>query len=66
LAGLVLETGGTLAHGASLCREFGLPCVTAVDGATERINDGDLIFIRGGDGIVEILERAHPVHAAEQ
>ncbi len=60
IAGLVLETGGTLAHGASLCREFGLPCVTAVEGATALIRDGDLVSVRGGDGIVEIVERCQP------
>ena len=57
LAGLVLETGGVLSHGASLCREYGLPCVTAVDAATSRINDGDLIALNGSGGLVEILER---------
>jgi pyruvate,water dikinase len=56
LAGLVLETGGVLAHGASLCREYGLPCVTAVEGATVRIHDGDLICLSGSDGAVDILE----------
>ncbi len=55
LAGLVLETGGVLAHGASLCREYGLPCVTAVEGATAVIRDGDTISISGNDGAVEIL-----------
>jgi phosphohistidine swiveling domain-containing protein len=55
LAGLVLETGGVLAHGASLCREYGLPCVTAVEGATVRIRDGDMICLSGNDGAVDIL-----------
>ena len=54
LAGLVLETGGVLAHGASLCREYGLPCVTAVDGATALIRDGDAISVNGNEGAVEI------------
>jgi pyruvate,water dikinase len=55
LAGLVLETGGVLAHGASLCREYGLPCVTAVEGATQRIRDGDTVLVSGNEGTVEIL-----------
>jgi pyruvate,water dikinase len=55
VAGLVLETGGVLAHGASLCREYGLPCVTAVEGATVRIHDGDLICVSGNDGAVDVL-----------
>jgi pyruvate,water dikinase len=55
LAGLVLETGGVLAHGASLCREYGLPCVTAVEGATVQIHDGDMICLSGNDGAVDIL-----------
>lgn len=58
LGGLVLETGGVLAHGASLCREYGLPCVTAVEGATECIADGDTIAIDGGAGTVHILDAA--------
>lgn len=58
LGALVLETGGVLAHGASLCREFGLPCVTAVEGATARIGDGDLIRVSGSLGRVEILRAA--------
>jgi pyruvate,water dikinase len=55
LAGLVLETGGVLAHGASLCREYGLPCVTAVEGATSSIRDGDIIAISGSEGTVELV-----------
>jgi phosphohistidine swiveling domain-containing protein len=55
LGGLVLETGGVLAHGASLCREFGLPCVTAVERATAHIHDGDMIKISGSLGVIEVL-----------
>jgi phosphohistidine swiveling domain-containing protein len=63
LAGLVLETGGVLAHGASLCREYGLPCVTAVEAATTRIADGDTISVSGSDGTVEILQLAQAARA---
>jgi pyruvate,water dikinase len=59
LCGLVLETGGVLAHGASLCREFNVPCVTAVERATERIADGDLVAVNGGLGTVDIIEKGH-------
>jgi pyruvate,water dikinase len=55
LRGLVLETGGVLAHGASLCREFNVPCVTSIENATIRIDDGAEIAVDGGLGIVEIL-----------
>jgi pyruvate,water dikinase len=58
LGGLVLETGGVLAHGASLCREFNVPCVTAVEQATIRIGDGDWVLVDGGQGVVRILEPA--------
>jgi pyruvate,water dikinase len=63
LAGLVLETGGVLAHGASLCREYGLPFVTAVEAATTRIADGDTISVSGSDGTIEILQVAQPARA---
>jgi pyruvate,water dikinase len=52
ISGLVLETGGVLAHGASLCREFNLPCVTALERATELYKDGDVITVDGTRGRV--------------
>lgn len=55
IAGLVLETGGVLAHGASLCREYGLPCVTAVDSACLRIHDGEELQLDGGAGTVQVV-----------
>jgi pyruvate,water dikinase len=58
IGALVLETGGVLAHGASLCREYGLPCVTAVAQATSLIKDGDLLCVSGSDGLVTVTESA--------
>ncbi|MFN0147039.1 MAG: PEP/pyruvate-binding domain-containing protein [Dehalococcoidia bacterium] len=52
IGGLVLETGSVLAHGASLAREYGLPAVTAVAGATNLVRDGQTITIDGSTGIV--------------
>jgi pyruvate,water dikinase len=58
IQGLVLETGGVLSHGTSLCREYGLPCVTAVEQATVRIPDGSQIELIGSEGTIRILEVA--------
>ena len=55
IGGLVLETGGVLSHGTSLCREYGLPCVTAVEGATVRIPDGSTIEVAGSEGTIRII-----------
>jgi pyruvate,water dikinase len=57
IGGLVLETGGVLSHGTSLCREYGLPCVTAVERATVRIPNGSRIELLGSAGTVRILDR---------
>jgi rifampicin phosphotransferase len=54
ISGLVLETGGVLAHGASLCREFNLPCVTALEHATEVFHDGELLTVDGTRGRVTV------------
>jgi phosphohistidine swiveling domain-containing protein len=56
IAGLVLETGGVLAHGASLCREFNLPCVTALERATSLIRDGDMVTVDGARGAVWVAQ----------
>lgn len=57
IGGLVLETGGVLSHGTSLCREYGLPCVTAVERATTRIPNGSEIELHGSAGALRILSR---------
>ena len=54
LAGLVLEIGGTLSHGAIVAREYGVPAVVGVPRATERIRDGQLITVNGSAGRVEL------------
>lgn len=58
IGGLVLETGGVLAHGASLCREFDLPCVTAVENATTVFRDGDVVTVDGRMGRVAFAVEA--------
>ena len=58
ISGLVLETGGVLAHGASLCREFNLPCVTALESATEVFHDGDTLTVDGTRGRVVVATPA--------
>ncbi|SHK95920.1 phosphoenolpyruvate synthase [Pseudonocardia thermophila] len=55
IKGLVLATGGMLAHGACLSREYNLPAVT-VHGALQRIPDGATISVDGTTGVVKILE----------
>ncbi|MEU6825485.1 rifamycin-inactivating phosphotransferase [Streptomyces atriruber] len=56
IAGLVTEAGGLMTHGAVIAREYGLPAVVGVDGATRRIRDGQRIRVHGIDGYVEILD----------
>lgn len=53
--GLVTNTGGVLAHAAVVAREFGLPAVVGVAGATDRIADGRLVEIDGTAGTVRLL-----------
>jgi pyruvate,water dikinase len=53
-AGIVERRGGMLIHGAIIAREYGLPCVTGVPEATQRIGTGDEISVDGYLGIVGI------------
>jgi len=56
VAGLVTEVGGLMTHGAVIAREYGLPAVVGVVGATEQIRDGQRIRVYGTDGYVELLD----------
>ena len=54
--GLILEVGGTLQHGALLCREFNKPCVVSITDAMKIIKDGDLLELDANNGIVKIIK----------
>ena len=55
-AGLVMEVGGMMTHGAVVAREFGIPAIVGVDKATDRLQTGQHIRIDGSTGLIEILE----------
>ena len=55
VGGLVAEVGGQMTHGAVIAREYGLPAVVGVEGATRLIRDRQEIRVNGTDGYVEIL-----------
>lgn len=52
--GLVVERGGMLSHGAIIAREYGIPAVVGVPGATQLIRDGDDVGVDGDRGVVTI------------
>ena len=54
ISGLVLETGGLLAHGACLSREYGLPSVL-LRHAMNLLEDGAQITIDGASGVVTLV-----------
>ncbi|MBZ5200521.1 phosphoenolpyruvate synthase [Planomicrobium chinense] len=56
-AGLVTEVGGMMTHGSVVAREYGIPAVVGVVGATQLIQDGDRIRVDGTQGFVQILQR---------
>jgi rifampicin phosphotransferase len=60
VAGLVTEVGGQMTHGAVIAREYGLPAVVGVEGATQLIADGQRIRVDGTNGSVELLATASP------
>lgn len=59
--GLIMELGGTLAHGSTLARNYNLPAVAGVEGATKRLSNGLIARVDGSSGHVlayreEVLE----------
>jgi pyruvate,water dikinase len=52
--GLVMEMGGAMSHGSVVAREYGIPAVVGVPGATAHISTGQRISVNGSAGIVRI------------
>jgi rifampicin phosphotransferase len=49
---LVMEMGGANSHGAVVAREYGIPAVVGVPGATTRISTGEAVTVDGAAGLV--------------
>ncbi len=52
---IVVETGGILSHAAVTAREYGIPAVMGIAGATRTIRDGQLLEVDGTEGTVRLL-----------
>lgn len=59
-AGLVAEMGGTLSHGAIIAREYGLPAVVNVPGATVWIHEGDSLMVDATRGNLVVQRETDP------
>jgi pyruvate,water dikinase len=55
-AGVVMDMGGVLSHGAIIAREYGIPAVVNVGPASRLIRTGQLLRIDGDRGTVTILD----------
>ena len=58
LDGLVTEVGSALSHGAVVAREYAIPLVSSIAGATKLIKTGDNITVDGFSGTVTINQTA--------
>ena len=53
--GLITEIGSSLSHGAVVAREYDLPAIVNVKGATKLLKNGDHIRMNASKGTVSIL-----------
>lgn len=51
-AAVVTDVGGPLSHAAIVAREYGIPAVLGVNGATNLLRDGQRVTVDGGAGWV--------------
>ncbi len=49
-AGLIVEMGGTLSHGAIIAREYGLPAIANVRGVTRLLKNGERVTVDASAG----------------
>ncbi|MEN6408789.1 MAG: PEP-utilizing enzyme, partial [Anaerolineaceae bacterium] len=54
-AGLVMEVGGMMTHGAVVAREYGIPAIVGVDRATRRLKTGQRVRVDGSSGQIILL-----------
>ncbi len=52
---LVTEAGGVLSHPAIVAREYKIPAVLSLGGATQKLRDGQRVRVDGDDGTVTVV-----------
>jgi pyruvate,water dikinase len=55
---VITEVGGILSHGAIVAREYGIPAVMSVAGATLLLHDGQRITVDGNKGLIYLEQEA--------
>jgi pyruvate,water dikinase len=55
-AGLIMEVGGIVSHGAIVAREYGIPAVVGVRDATRILRQGEMVEVNGTTGEVVRVE----------
>ena len=53
--GLITEIGSSLSHGAVVAREYGLPTIVNVKGATKLLKNGDHIIMNASKGTIQTV-----------
>jgi phosphohistidine swiveling domain-containing protein len=69
VSGIVTEVGGLLSHAAVIGREYGIPAVLNVRGATEILRTGQRVEIDGTAGTVRVLrdqEKDAPIGSPDE
>lgn len=59
ISGVITETGGLLSHAALIAREYGIPAILGVAGATDKIRSGMKIQLDGNSGRIILLDNEH-------
>ena len=54
-SGVIVEMGGTLSHASTVAREYRLPALANVRGATRALRDGDRVRLDATNGVVELI-----------
>ena len=54
-AAVVVNVGALMSHAVIVARELGIPCVVAVEGATERLETGMTVEVDGTAGTIEVI-----------
>ncbi len=60
VAGVVTEVGGMLSHAAVIGREYGIPAVLNVPGATKALRTGQRVRVDGTSGAIVLLAEDPP------